>query len=144
MARPRSYTHSDLTKAAAQAKREITNKIKKGSIESISKSEAFDRISRILKLKSSRTLWEGESFKYLDEWSKKLESEIESTRDTTNIEETTKVVPCGDSNDINDLLEKINMQNRIIKAHEAANDKLREENNTLRKALIGKYGPVDM
>lgn len=141
----KTYTKTDLSKAASQAKRQIINKFKQGTQIKITKTEAFNIISRKLKLKSSRTLWLGDTRNYLDEWFSKLEDNIkEYLSDTQNKEQNLSTPSLSDELDVQELISKLNKKSILIKEYEKSIKTLREENENLRLLVIEKHGKIDL
>ena len=140
----------ELINICTQVKRTIKTKFSNGTITKISKTEAFDMVSKRLGLASSRTLWRNSERKsYLDNWFSKLETELEEIIDNNNytnksnnnivtISSTTEKI-----DDIDTLINKYNEALNLIKTYEAAIKVLREENDTLRMGVVPRYGKID-
>ena len=146
----KQYTQSELSYACSQLKREILNKIKKGTLTKISKTQALSLVARKLNLASERTLWKGDTGEYLDSWYKKLDADIKKSinekNKTTNaskssvVEVTLTDEPSDDKVSVN---QKLDDALKLIKTLEEALRVVRIENNKLREALITKYGKMD-
>ena len=140
----------ELINICTQVKRTIKTKFSNGTITKISKTEAFDMVSKRLGLASSRTLWRNSERKsYLDNWFSKLETELEEIIDNNNytnksnnnivtISSTTEKI-----DDIDTLINKYNEALNLIQTYEAAIKVLREENDTLRMGVVPRYGKID-
>ncbi|WP_160670497.1 hypothetical protein [Clostridium sp. C8-1-8] len=141
----KTYTKSDLSEVASQAKREIINKIKKGTLQSITKSNALDLIARKLKLKSARTLWYGDSREYLDEWFSKLNNQIDDIL-KLNTPQQPSPSPLFQNQDkeLSDFEMIIRDKSMLIIEYEKANRILREENEKLRLLVLEKHGKIDL
>lgn len=141
----KSYSKSELSKVASQAKRQIINKIRKGTFIKITKTEAYDIVARMLKLKSSRTLWIGETNDYLSGWFTKLENEIQDLLNNTKTDNI-PLINSGFSNDIDidKIAIQLNEKNLLIGALEESNKILRKENEELRLLIIEKHGKIDI
>ena len=146
MAKTPSYSKSDLSVAASQCRRTILNKIKKGTLTKVSKTYAFDCVSKQLHLKSARTLWKGEASEYLNNWFDKLENEIKQLKESEIINTNIEVNTNTDSNidEINNLRKKLQETNALLHEYEEAIKVLRSENEELRLKYIGKYGKIDL
>ena len=132
----------ELINICTQVKRTIKTKFSNGTITKISKTEAFDMVSKRLGLASSRTLWRNSERKsYLDNWFSKLETELEEIIDNNNIVTISSTTEKID--DIDTLINKYNEALNLIKTYEAAIKVLREENDTLRMGVVPRYGKID-
>ena len=75
----------ELINVCTQVKRTIKTKFSNGTMTKISKTEAFEMISKKLGLASSRSLWKSSERKsYLDNWFSKLETELEEIINNNN------------------------------------------------------------
>lgn len=141
----KTYTKIDLSRVSSQVKRQIVNKVKKGTIIKITKTEALDKIAKALKLSSSRTLWIGDTRDYLDQWFVKLEDEIQEVLSYKNRPEDEHPAPVSNAyDDINTLIGRLDKKNTLINEYAEVIKVLREENEKLRLLIIEKHGKIDL
>jgi FMN phosphatase YigB (HAD superfamily) len=142
----KTYTQSQLSLVASQVKRQILNKVKKDNSIKFTKTEAFDMISKKLRLSSSRTLWIGDTSIYLNEWYIKLSTEISLIMENNQTHTKNIDSEHPSKNAEQDLMEidNVNALKELLKNYEEIIKVLREENEMLRVLAIEKHGKIDL
>ncbi|AIW40112.1 hypothetical protein ACYCS5_27805 [Paenibacillus sp. SEL3] len=146
MARPVSFSSSDLAWECAQVKRKLLNDVKKGRLSRLSKSDVYDMIAKRprIRLKSSRMLWTGSYKEYLEKWFTKLNEEIQLILDSASEGEPTITSPEIVAQEHRELQAKVTHLTQLISTYKDALDELRIENGQYRELISQRFGDIDL
>ncbi|MEK5259982.1 hypothetical protein MHH57_12650 [Paenibacillus sp. FSL H7-0442] len=146
MARPVSFSSSDLAWECAQVKRKLLNDVKKGRLSRLSKSDVYDMIAKRprIRLKSSRMLWTGSYKEYLEKWFTKLNEEIQLILDSASKGEPTITSPEIVAQEHRELQAKVTHLTQLISTYKDALDELRIENGQYRELISQRFGDIDL
>jgi hypothetical protein len=146
LARPVSFSSSDLAWECAQVKRKLLNDVKKGRLSRLSKSDVYDMIAKRprIRLKSSRMLWTGSYKEYLGKWFTKLNEEIQLILDSASEGEPTITSPEIVAQEHRELQAKVTHLTQLISTYKDALDELRIENGQYRELISQRFGDIDL
>jgi hypothetical protein len=146
LARPVSFSSSDLAWECAQVKRKLLNDVKKGRLSRLSKSDVYDMIAKRprIRLKSSRMLWTGSYKEYLEKWFTKLNEEIQLILDSASEGEPTITSPEIVAQEHRELQAKVTHLTQLISTYKDALDELRIENGQYRELISQRFGDIDL
>jgi hypothetical protein len=146
LARPVSFSSSDLAWECAQVKRKLLNDVKKGRLSRLSKSDVYDMIAKRprIRLKSSRMLWTGSYKEYLEKWFTKLNEEIQLILDSASKGEPTITSPEIVAQEHRELQAKVTHLTQLISTYKDALDELRIENGQYRELISQRFGDIDL
>jgi len=139
----RRYTLGKLKYEAAQAKRQILTRVKRGKLKTLVKQEIYALVATRVGLKTDRTLWDGEQGTYLDQWYERLQTEVSEQMKLLESDVYSPLLHGGLVARLEELERKYDGQRALLNEYKRAQDVLRIENEELRTRLISKYGRVD-
>lgn len=141
---PRRYTSHKLKYEAAQVKRHLLNEVRRGRLTDLYKKDAYCLLARRLGLRSSRTLFDGSTKEYLDEWYQRVVADARGLQQS-------KGMPLDQLREISEfkkrigaLDQEVQRQVQINREYKRALDTVRVENEDLRARLLPKRGPIQV
>ena len=138
----RRYTLGKLKYEAAQAKRQILTRVRRGKLGALVKQDTYLLLAKRVGLKTDRTLWDGEQGEYLNQWYENLHAEILKTLKLNENGQSTLMSESGLAARGEELESKCEKQAALLIEYRRALDVLRVENDELRTRLIAKFGRI--
>jgi len=140
----KKYTMSDLSFQAAQVKRTIISKARKGYYKNTlpQKTDVLKMISARLKITSYRSFYDNSvREEYLIEWFDKLIKQVLVINENMTTVDTVGNVSKNQS--VEQLILELKNEKRLRKAYELRIERLMEENEELRVNRINMFSKID-